>query len=93
MSQLLRRLGLLTAPFQTSARHYSSTEAMAPTKTFDALIIGSGQSGTPLATALANSGRKTALIERAHIGGCCVNEGCTPTKTMIASGRVAHLAS
>jgi len=59
---------------------------------YDALIIGSGQCGTPLASAFAKAGRKTALIERAHIGGTCVNEGCTPTKTMIASGRVAHLA-
>ncbi|KAI7202336.1 hypothetical protein D0869_00694 [Hortaea werneckii] len=62
-------------------------------KKFDYIVIGSGQAGTPLATALAQSGRRTALIERSHIGGCCVNEGCTPTKTMIASGRVAHLAS
>lgn len=62
-------------------------------KKFDCIVIGSGQAGTPLATALAQSGRRTALIERSHIGGCCVNEGCTPTKTMIASGRVAHLAS
>jgi pyruvate/2-oxoglutarate dehydrogenase complex dihydrolipoamide dehydrogenase (E3) component len=61
-------------------------------KKFDAVVIGSGQSGTPLASALAQSGRKTALIERSHVGGTCVNEGCTPTKTMIASGRVAHLA-
>ena len=61
-------------------------------KKFDAVIIGSGQAGTPLASALAGSGRKTALIERSHLGGCCVNEGCTPTKTMIASGRVAYLA-
>ncbi|RAL09351.1 mercuric reductase [Aspergillus homomorphus CBS 101889] len=58
---------------------------------YDAIIIGSGQGGTPLATALAEAKHKTALIERAHLGGCCVNEGCTPTKTMIASGRVAHL--
>ncbi|RMY40674.1 hypothetical protein D0866_01103 [Hortaea werneckii] len=62
-------------------------------KKFDCIVIGSGQAGTPLATALAQSGLQTALIERSHIGGCCVNEGCTPTKTMIASGRVAHLAS
>lgn len=61
-------------------------------KKFDAVVIGSGQSGTPLASALAQSGRKTALIERAHVGGTCVNEGCTPTKTMISSGRVAYLA-
>lgn len=58
---------------------------------YDAIVIGSGQSGTPLARALASSGKKTALIERWHIGGTCVNVGCTPTKTMIASGRVAHL--
>jgi len=49
-------------------------------------------SGTPLASALAQSGRKTALIEREHVGGTCINVGCTPTKTMIASGRVAYLA-
>ncbi|RAH69456.1 mercuric reductase [Aspergillus aculeatinus CBS 121060] len=62
----------------------------APTH-YDAIIIGSGQGGTPLAKALAEAQHKTALIERAHVGGCCVNEGCTPTKTMIASGRVAEL--
>ncbi|KAK5174199.1 uncharacterized protein LTR77_001279 [Saxophila tyrrhenica] len=61
-------------------------------KKFNAVVIGSGQSGTPLASALAQAGRKTALIERTHIGGTCINEGCTPTKTMIASGRVGHLA-
>lgn len=59
---------------------------------YDALIIGSGQAGTPLSTALAGAGMHTVLIERKHIGGTCVNEGCTPTKTMVASGRVAYLA-
>jgi pyruvate/2-oxoglutarate dehydrogenase complex dihydrolipoamide dehydrogenase (E3) component len=59
---------------------------------YDCIIIGSGQAGTPLAGAFAKAGKKTALIERTHIGGCCVNEGCTPTKTMVASGRVAYLA-
>jgi pyruvate/2-oxoglutarate dehydrogenase complex dihydrolipoamide dehydrogenase (E3) component len=59
---------------------------------YDAIIIGSGQAGTPLASALANAGFKTALIEREHVAGTCINEGCTPTKTMIASGRVAYLA-
>ncbi|GAQ45599.1 FAD-dependent pyridine nucleotide-disulfide oxidoreductase [Aspergillus niger] len=63
----------------------------APTQ-YDTIIIGSGQGGTPLARALALANHKTALIEREHIGGCCVNDGCTPTKTMIASGRVAYLA-
>jgi pyruvate/2-oxoglutarate dehydrogenase complex dihydrolipoamide dehydrogenase (E3) component len=59
---------------------------------FDAIVIGSGQAGTPLSTALAEAGMHTALIEREHVGGTCVNEGCTPTKTMVASARVAYLA-
>ncbi|KAM0716698.1 hypothetical protein Q7P37_008143 [Cladosporium fusiforme] len=70
-----------------------SSTSSPPRKTFSALILGSGQSGVPLAVALAKAGRTTALIERADLGGTCVNTGCTPTKTMIASGRVAHLAS
>ncbi|KAH7144040.1 hypothetical protein EDB81DRAFT_652611 [Dactylonectria macrodidyma] len=59
---------------------------------YDVLIIGSGQSGNPVAKAFANAGRKTAVVERAALGGTCVNVGCTPTKTMISSGRVAYLA-
>src|SRR5215510_3236845 len=59
---------------------------------FDAVIIGSGQAGKPLALALANAGWKTAIIERAFVGGTCINYGCTPTKTMVASARVAYLA-
>src|SRR5215470_10049166 len=59
---------------------------------YDAIVIGSGQGGTPLSRALANAGMRTALVEREHVGGTCINEGCTPTKTMIASGRVAYLA-
>lgn len=59
---------------------------------YDAIIIGSGQAGTPLSTAMARAGMRTALIERKHVGGTCINEGCTPTKTMVASGRVAYLA-
>jgi pyruvate/2-oxoglutarate dehydrogenase complex dihydrolipoamide dehydrogenase (E3) component len=58
---------------------------------FDAIVIGSGQGGTPLSMALAGAGMCTALVERKHIGGTCINEGCTPTKTMVASGRVAYL--
>ena len=65
---------------------------MRATQEYDAIVIGAGQAGGPLSTALAGAGRKTALIERAHVGGTCVNVGCTPTKTMIASARVAHLA-
>lgn len=59
---------------------------------YDAVVIGSGQGGTPLSAALAGAKMRTALIERKHIGGTCINEGCTPTKTMVASGRVAYLA-
>ena len=59
---------------------------------YQAVVIGSGQGGTPLSRALANAGLRTALIERAHVGGTCINEGCTPTKTMVASARVAYLA-
>jgi pyruvate/2-oxoglutarate dehydrogenase complex dihydrolipoamide dehydrogenase (E3) component len=59
---------------------------------YQAVVIGSGQAGTPLCQALAKAGMRTALVERAHVGGTCVNEGCSPTKTMVASGRVAYLA-
>ncbi len=58
----------------------------------DAIVIGSGQGGTPLAMAFAKAGLKTAIVERGHIGGTCVNVGCTPTKTMVASARVAYLS-
>jgi pyruvate/2-oxoglutarate dehydrogenase complex dihydrolipoamide dehydrogenase (E3) component len=59
---------------------------------FDVLVIGTGQAGGPLATEFAKAGRRVAVVERAHVGGTCVNVGCTPTKTMVASGRVAYLA-
>jgi pyruvate/2-oxoglutarate dehydrogenase complex dihydrolipoamide dehydrogenase (E3) component len=59
---------------------------------YDAIVIGAGQGGGPLSTALAKAGWKTAIIERVHVGGTCINEGCTPTKTMVASARVAYLA-
>jgi pyruvate/2-oxoglutarate dehydrogenase complex dihydrolipoamide dehydrogenase (E3) component len=65
---------------------------MAASQQFDAIIIGAGQAGYPLSLALAGAGMHTALIERKHVGGTCVNEGCTPTKTMVASARVAYLA-
>src|ERR1700719_1002352 len=58
---------------------------------YQAVVIGSGQGGKPLCVALANAGWRTAIVEREHVGGTCVNEGCTPTKTMVASGRVAYL--
>jgi len=58
---------------------------------YDAIIIGSGQAANPLAKKLAEAGWKTALIEKKWIGGTCINVGCTPTKTLVASGRVAYL--
>jgi len=59
---------------------------------YDAIIIGSGQAANPLAAKLAAAGWRTALIEKKFIGGTCINVGCTPTKTLVASGRVAYLA-
>jgi pyruvate/2-oxoglutarate dehydrogenase complex dihydrolipoamide dehydrogenase (E3) component len=65
---------------------------MSDVEMYRAIVIGSGQGGTPLSQALAKAGWQTALVEREHVGGTCINEGCTPTKTMVASGRVAYLA-
>jgi pyruvate/2-oxoglutarate dehydrogenase complex dihydrolipoamide dehydrogenase (E3) component len=65
---------------------------MSAAQHYQAIVIGSGQGGTPLCRALAEAGLRTALIEREHVGGTCINEGCTPTKTMVASGRVAYLS-
>jgi pyruvate/2-oxoglutarate dehydrogenase complex dihydrolipoamide dehydrogenase (E3) component len=65
---------------------------MSTSDEYQAIVIGSGQGGKPLCVALAGAGLRTAIIERGHVGGTCVNEGCTPTKTMVASGRVAYLA-
>jgi pyruvate/2-oxoglutarate dehydrogenase complex dihydrolipoamide dehydrogenase (E3) component len=62
-------------------------------KQYDAIVIGSGQAGGPLAKKLALSGKKTALIEKRWVGGTCVNDGCTPTKTMVASAKMAYLAA
>src|SRR5216110_3872649 len=62
------------------------------TERFDAIVIGTGQAGPSLAVRLAQSGRKTAIVERKLLGGTCVNNGCIPTKTLIASARAAHVA-
>ena len=61
-------------------------------RSFDAIVIGSGQAGPSLAVRFAKAGMRTALIEREHLGGTCVNDGCIPTKTLVASARVAHMA-
>lgn len=59
---------------------------------YDAIVIGSGQAGNPLSHRLADKGWRVALIEKAHLGGTCINTGCTPTKTMVASAQVAYYA-
>src|SRR5580658_7565832 len=61
-------------------------------RTFDAIIVGAGQAGPPLAGRLTAAGMTVALIERKLVGGTCVNTGCTPTKTMVASAKAAHVA-
>lgn len=61
-------------------------------RAFDAIIIGAGQAGPSLAGRLNDAGRKVAIIERKHVGGTCVNTGCKPTKTLVASAYAAHLA-
>src|ERR1700730_9503233 len=59
---------------------------------YDAIIIGSGQAGNPLAYRLADVGWQVALIEKGNLGGTCINTGCTPTKTMVHRAQVAHYA-
>ncbi|SOX54550.1 mercuric reductase, partial [Mycobacterium ahvazicum] len=59
---------------------------------FDAIIVGAGQAGPPLAGRLTAAGQRVAIVERKLIGGTCVNNGCIPTKTLVASAHAAHLA-
>jgi len=61
-------------------------------KHYDAIIIGAGQAGVPLAKKLAEEGKKTAIIEKNSVGGTCINVGCTPTKAMIASAHAVYQA-
>jgi pyruvate/2-oxoglutarate dehydrogenase complex dihydrolipoamide dehydrogenase (E3) component len=65
---------------------------MSEHENFDVLIIGAGQAGIPLAHALAKVGKRVGLAEREHLGGSCVNFGCTPTKAVISSARMVHQA-
>src|ERR1700761_7696137 len=62
------------------------------TQNFDAIVIGAGQAGPSLVSRLTASGMKVAIIERGKFGGTCVNTGCMPTKTLVASAYAAHLA-
>jgi pyruvate/2-oxoglutarate dehydrogenase complex dihydrolipoamide dehydrogenase (E3) component len=65
---------------------------MSAVKNFDALVIGTGQAGPALAARLSGAGMKVAVVEKAKFGGTCVNDGCTPTKAMVASAYAAHMA-
>ena len=62
------------------------------TESFDVIVIGAGQAGPALAARCSKEGLRTAVIERGHFGGTCVNVGCIPTKTLVASARAIHLA-
>src|SRR5580693_3516593 len=62
------------------------------TKNYDAIVIGTGQAGPFLAQRLAGAGMKVAIIERKKFGGTCINTGCIPTKSMVASARAAYIA-
>lgn len=65
---------------------------MTESNRYDVLIVGAGQAGIPLAHDLAKNGKRVAVAEEKYLGGSCVNFGCTPTKAVIASARVAYLA-
>jgi len=65
---------------------------MTTVEAYDAIVIGAGQAGPSLAVRLAKTGLEVALVEREHLGGTCVNDGCIPTKTLVASARAAHVA-
>ena len=65
---------------------------MSATSSFDAIIVGTGQAGPALAARLSGAGWKVAVVEQHSFGGTCVNNGCTPTKAMVASAYAAHVA-
>src|SRR5262249_7930833 len=89
---LLRRSGTPPTRQLTQPVRRSEEPPMSTPERFDVIILGTGQAGKPLALSLAKAGRKTAIVEREHVGGTCINTGCTPTKTLVASARVASLA-
>ncbi|BBX73242.1 FAD-containing oxidoreductase [Mycobacterium shinjukuense] len=68
------------------------TRDLSGAQAFDAIIVGAGQAGPPLAGRLTAAGQRVAVVERKHVGGTCVNTGCIPTKTLVASAHAAHLA-
>src|SRR5207244_6024238 len=77
---------------KTAKTERPAAEESMTNHSYDVLIIGSGQAGIPLAYGLAETGKRVALAERKHLGGSCVNFGCTPTKAVIASARLPQQA-
>src|SRR5580693_1071899 len=73
-------------------RAWQGNQGLEMAQTFDAIIVGAGQAGPSLAGRLTAAGKTVALVERRLFGGTCVNTGCTPTKTMVASAYAAHQA-
>ncbi len=76
----------------TGPIHHTESELAMASEEFDAIVVGAGQAGPAIVARCAKEGLRTALIERSHLGGTCVNEGCTPTKAMVASARAIHVA-
>src|SRR5215470_1444353 len=79
-------------PSASAGAVIAKTLRMSTNSRFDAIILGAGQAGPSLAGRLTQAGMKVALVERKLFGGTCVNTGCTPTKTLVASAYAAHLA-
>ncbi len=79
-------------PWHTITGSFRATTECPMSTSYDAIVIGAGQAGPPLAERLGQAGHKTAIIERHLVGGTCVNVGCIPTKTLVGSARVAYMA-
>src|SRR5713226_3578966 len=91
-SRRCRRMNSKRATFTSQRGRWRRRRHEPSMDNYDVAIIGGGQAGIPLAYALTASNKRVALIERKHLGGSCVNFGCTPTKAAITSARLAHLA-
>jgi pyruvate/2-oxoglutarate dehydrogenase complex dihydrolipoamide dehydrogenase (E3) component len=87
-----RIIDVLLSEFPILCKNYIEIVIHAESRRFDAIIIGTGQAGPPLAARFSSAGMTVAIIERHKFGGTCVNTGCIPTKTLVASAYAAYLA-
>ena len=87
----LRHGNCITTP-REHAENRRVTISLVADESYDVIVIGTSQGGRFLPVDLARAGKNVALVERGQLGGVCVNSGCTPTKTMVASARLAYLA-